>query len=317
MFHDRFAMRFPPLGRNRRPESARRRAKPLRLCQRITALAACVAALALLLAGGKSLAAAQHPMGNPTAAGAHPSVHLVWLLAGSAIDHMAASKGGRMLLAGPLDTPTTWLYGRSRNKPPGATPICGGANTTAAIRAAHKPAHLILLDIEHWRFTPVAEQLHPVAAYRAAYRHVHDRRKLLIATPAFDLIRALRPHFHGRIYPEFLRLGLARKIARYADIYEIQAQGAENNTPLYRWIVRAVARQVHVGNPHAVVLAGLSTGPSGQHVTARKLYQDVRATRRFVGGYWMNIPGKSAYCPRCGKPAPQIAIALFRRLFHK
>src|SRR5262249_60974464 len=61
------------------------------------------------------------------------------------------------------------------------------------------------------------------------------------------------------------------------------------------------ARQVH---PHVVVLAGISTQPSGQQVTADDILRAIAATRYFVDGYWFNIPAPSEYCPRCTQFRP-------------
>ncbi len=35
------------------------------------------------------------------------------------------------------------------------------------------------------------------------------------------------------VYQDFLNLGIAREAARYADIYEIQAQGSDRKNPPY------------------------------------------------------------------------------------
>lgn len=253
-----------------------------------------------------------------TRAGTTSPIHahgMIWLLSGSGINKLAASRGGPGLLRGPLNRASTWVYGKSRSAPPRSTPLSGGTRVTAIRRGARRPGHYLLLDIENWKFTPMWERRNPVAACRAAARFAARAKKVLIVTPAFDLIRALKPQYRGRIYPEFIRLRIAARLARFVGVYEIQAQGCENNLRLYRWVVRRISRQVRRVSPRVLILAGLSTGPSGQRTSAGQLFADVNVTRRYVNGYRMNIPGKGPYCPRCGRPKPQIAIRFFRRFF--
>lgn len=206
------------------------------------------------------------------------------------------------------------MLGKSPFTPGNATRIRGAASLAALRRALVQPGSMVLLDVEHWPMSPPEAQRHPVATYARAMAMARKYGKSIIATPAFDLVRSVRPDYRGRIYPEFVRLRLAARIAPYAGTYEIQAQGAENNPTLYRRLVKDVARQVHAANPNAVILAGLSTGPSGRETTAATLYQDVQETRTLVSGYWLNIPGHGAACPRCTTPRPEIAIRLLQRL---
>ena len=246
-----------------------------------------------------------------------PAGRLIWLFAGSGLTRLAPFSAGRRLLHGVLNSRNTWVFGKSRVVPLNATVVCGGASVAAVIRAAKSgDCRGVVLDVEHWRFTPAAQQRDPVGAYRRTGLALKARGDFLIATPAFDLVRALEPRYHGPMYPEFIRLKLAEKIAPYAAVYEIQAQGAEANLPLYRRTVRAIARQVHAANPHALILAGLTTsGQNGGTVNIHELYRAVAATRNLVNGYWLNIPAKGPYCPRCGKPDPQLAIALLDRIY--
>jgi len=67
-------------------------------------------------------------------------------------------------------------------------------------------------------------------------------------------------------------------------------------------------------NPKVLVLAGISTQPSGQQVMADDILRAVAVTRDIVDGYWFNIPRPSEYCPRCTEFRPDIAIDVLRRL---
>ena len=238
----------------------------------------------------------------------------IWLFAGSAITHLGQTPGGMKLLRGYMNEQTVWVYGKSHDTPLHSLVLSGAASLARFHQATMSANSYVLLDLEDWSKSPVSEQKHPVATYAQATLLAKKRGKVLIATPAFDLIHSVQPHYHGPIYPEFIRLGLARRIARYASVYEIQAQGIENIPSRYRALVLAIARQVQETNPHAIILAGLSTGPSGQKTTAKILYQDVLATRHIVAGYWLNIPGHGTACPRCTIPKPQLAVALLQKL---
>lgn len=176
----------------------------------------------------------------------------------------------------------------------------------------------IIYDNESWTFTPSEEQ-HDIARFEKLVADaVHRSGRLLIATPAADLVPVLSPKVErGGRYDEYLRLGIAGMAARWADVYEIQAQGSEDNLALYTRFVKGAAAQARAANPKVRVFAGLSTNPSGKHVTAQQLFDAVAATREAVEGYWLNIPGGGAYCPKCGQPQPQVAVDLLRLLGDK
>lgn len=46
---------------------------------------------------------------------------MIWLFAGSAVTKLALTAGGAALLSGPLNSPQTWISGRSPDTPPLAT----------------------------------------------------------------------------------------------------------------------------------------------------------------------------------------------------
>lgn len=171
----------------------------------------------------------------------------------------------------------------------------------------------ILYDNEHWQFTPDEEQRGHAEFTRMAAELVHAHGLKFIAAPAVNLTRVLAAG-GARGPGAYLATGIARDAARYADVYEIQAQGSERDSGKYASFVTAAARQAREVNPHVIVLAGLSTNPSGQHVTADDVLAAISATRSAVDGYWFNIPHPSAYCPRCNDFRPDIAIEVFKRL---
>jgi|GEM_PF-705481 len=229
---------------------------------------------------------------------------LIWLLTASALHLLAQTPGGDQALHY-LKTQTLWTIA------PGAFP---SVPSLEALQRLRSPLQGVVFDLEAWPLSPASEQHHPVRTYAQAAAWARAHHAELIATPALDLVHALEPGYRGPLGTEFLRLGLARRIAPYAEVYEIQAQGIENWPDRYVALVRAIAEEVRAANPHALLLAGLSTNPSGRRVKVAALVEDVAKTRGLVAGYWLNIPSQGLACPRCGLPRPEVAISLLRAL---
>lgn len=182
--------------------------------------------------------------------------------------------------------------------------------------AADSSTMALLYDDERWEMTPEEEQAHPVQAACRAAAIAHANGKIVIATPAINLIRVLDPGSTGgdQRFADFARTNVAGRISKCVDVYEIQAQGAEKDTQKFRDFVVAEARQARAANPKIIVLAGISTNPSGQQVTAQELLKAVESVRDFVDGFWLNIPAGGKYCPRCGTPQPGVAVRMFEML---
>jgi hypothetical protein len=242
---------------------------------------------------------------------------MVWMFAGSGLAKLAVAAGGAALLSGPLNTPDTWVMGRISYAPPLATHLASTSSLRGVVGAMKIGDSGVVLDVERWPLTPIEEQRHPVRTYRLASERVARQGKFLVATPAFDLVKVVAPHYRGRIYPEFIRLDLAGRIAPYAQVYEIQAQGIEQNPAQYRSLVNEIAHQVREANPGATILAGLSTNPSGKVVHVASLVRDVRDTQGIVQGYWLNIPQAGLACPACGTAKPTVAVRLLRKIFRE
>lgn len=172
----------------------------------------------------------------------------------------------------------------------------------------------IIYDNENWQFTPVEEQQNPASYEKLAADLVHTHGLLFLAAPGVDLVAGLAAENRMTPYDAYLRLGIAADAARYADIVDIQAQGSECDTTLYANFVVQAAAQARQSNPNVLVLAGISTNPSGQQVTANNILRAIAATRDSVDGYWFNIPSPSEYCPNCNDFRPDIAIEVLRRL---
>jgi hypothetical protein len=241
----------------------------------------------------------------------------IWLLTRSALSQVVTDPGAREALR------ASRVYEILQ---PGQPPLPGVAAervVTFASAAALEQAVVdgqvpagtygVLYDPEAWSFTPPAEQRDPVqaAARAAVVAHAHGLR--LIVAPALNLTTVLAPG-RGPRWQAFLDLGLAGRMARVADVVELQAQSLERSTATYAAFVRAAAAQAAGVNPHVTVLAGLSTNPPGAPVGSQNLASAIQATRSLVAGYWLNIPGQGARCPTCNAPRPDIAVQTLRQL---
>jgi hypothetical protein len=189
------------------------------------------------------------------------------------------------------------------------------AALSSALAAGHLPAgtRAILYDDEDWPLTPVREQQDPARYEQLAADLAHAHHLLFVSTPATDLTTVLAPHAQDH-YAAYLRLHIAADAARYADVVDIQAQGSEADLATFVPFVKAAAAQARQANPRVIVLAGISTNPSGQAITGAQLVAAVLAVRPFVGGFWLNIPSAGAACPRCGVAQPQVAVPVLRLL---
>ncbi len=170
----------------------------------------------------------------------------------------------------------------------------------------------VLYDPEAWVFTPRAEQRNPAAAAHRALDTAHAHGLALIAAPALNLATVRPDPAGGPRWRQFLRLGLAGKLAKASDVVELQAQSLERSTSTYATFVRDAAAQARAANPRVAILAGLSTNPPGAGVTSQQLAAAIRATRGIVDGYWLNIPGRGPRCPACNSPRPDVGRAVLR-----
>ena len=196
----------------------------------------------------------------------------MWLLTRSALALLAADPAVRAGL------------GRSQVYeivPPGQRPVPGvdatlvvSFSAVAALSDALAGNRLptgtraVLYDLEAWSFTPAAEQRDPAraAARAAALAHAHGLK--IIVAPALDLTTVMAPGSSGPTWRQFLHLQLAAKIAKVANVLDLQAQSLERGTASDANFVRKAAAQARAANPQVTVLAGLSTNPPGAWSTA-------------------------------------------------
>jgi hypothetical protein len=253
-------------------------------------------------------------------AGAADSKPLRWLFASKA----AAALSSNSDASGLLDNSQPFVIGGPTLKdlPPGwkAIPL-RSFKSFDGIRSALETKGLgpevkgVMYDYEKWRFTPDEEQQNPAGRLKQAADLVHAHGLLFFTAPAVDLVTVLAPGSDRKRQDEtYLELGLAADAARYADVFDVQSQRFERDAERYAEFVREAAAQARQANPKVVVLAGVSTQPGGQQVTAEDILRAINATRDLVDGYWFNIPEPSEYSPAVTEFRPDIAVDVLRQL---
>ena len=198
-----------------------------------------------------------------------------------------------------------------------STEVFGDYNTlVSALDSGLAPnVHAVMYNPEAWSFTPAEQQRNPALYEMLAAEAAHAHGLKLIAAPAVDLLSVNGDRRDGTIYDQYIADGYAAAAAKYADVYEIQAQGLGRNTLEYSQFVSQAAAQAKAANPNVTVFAGLSTSTNGISVTSSELYADVHATENMLAGYWLNIAGPSPYSPNVTQSHPQVAVALLNDLW--
>lgn len=166
----------------------------------------------------------------------------------------------------------------------------------------------VAYDNEAWTYTPLSEQQNPGVTEKAFCRLAHASGYRCMTSPALTLI-SVQSWYSPSSHPwqEFVAHGMAADAARYADVFDVQAQWNEAMSD-FASVVSLVAGSARAANPSVGVLAGLSTGPSGQTVAGAQLYAAADATEGIVDGYWLNVPSANAGCPECTTAQPQVAV---------
>lgn len=284
--------------------------EPLRLCG-LVVIAASVACLTGCSGGD---AHSFHHGGQPDGSDASKST---WIFTQRALGQVRADADVRIALR----QARIFEIARFRRRPrtePGLVPtvkFASYASMKATLTGGGLPPWVkaVLYDNEAWSFTPATEQQAPGLYMARAAQLAHGHHLLFLASPALDLTTVLQPGASRRA-AAYLKLRLAAQAAQAADVVDIQAQSLERSTPAYVDFVRKAAAQARGAKPGVIVLAGISSNPTGPQVTAAQLSRAMIAVRPYVDGYWMNIPSPGPSCPRCNPARPDLAIAAIRSL---
>jgi len=209
-----------------------------------------------------------------------------------------------------FDTPCTFMIAKQRIQPYSAWNSVGTISIRSAReinRCCEQGVGAVMYDPESWQFTPPEEQRNPADFACKIATVVHAQGRLLIVAPAADLVGGGPQRFE-----RFLKAKIAESMARCADVYEIQSQGTELDIQEFQSYVRRAVKQARGANPNIIILAGISTNPTGNTVSAKQLYACIKSVSDVVSGYWLNIPAGGTACPTCGEPKPEVAAELLK-----
>ncbi len=168
----------------------------------------------------------------------------------------------------------------------------------------------ILLDLEKWQFTPLAEQKDPLKYYSMASDYAKRYGYGLIAAPGLSLF----PGSFDQKLSYIERSNFYGKVSKYASIVEIQSQSLEFNNSNFSRLVDTALTQAKTTDQLTSVFAGLSTNPPAGVATASQLLNLVNSAPIGLQGFWMNIPSPGAMCPNCNVQSPDVADAMFQAL---
>ncbi len=138
-----------------------------------------------------------------------------------------------------------------------------------AIRARQLPSGIfgVLYDPEAWTFTPTSEQQDPVRPRPPRRRPWRmptgcgSSSRPRSTSPASWARRCTGPRWR-----QFLSLDLIGRLAKVADVVELQAQSLEQSTGAYTAFVARPRLRPARASPGIDLLAGLSTNPPGAPV---------------------------------------------------
>ncbi len=243
-----------------------------------------------------------------------------WLISSAALSRISDAGLPKPLLQAYFNRPSTILIGanKSNSLVPNASLAADFTSVTAlesAVENNEIPAsvHYLILDIEAWSFTPKTEQEFPIQAAKGAFSAAKSDGKVLIFTPATDLVKVLIGHrLTGQALINAYSDLIARPGAKVSDIFEIQAQGTEG-TVLSNSFASSVASTVQSVNNSVPYLIGLSTNPDGRQVTSSDLLDLVESVPN-ASGFWLNVPKAGTACPKCGQAQPKVAVEFLEKL---
>jgi hypothetical protein len=160
------------------------------------------------------------------------------------------------------------------------------------------------------RGTPLAQQQDPGTYFKLAAEAAHQHGLLLIAAPAVGLVDTLAPlTAPEQRYRKFLALKLAAGAARYADVFNVPAQGTETDAESYASFVHAAAVQAARVHRGVELLSGLNAGTVLSPDSSTALFDAFLKTRLLVSGYGLTDP--AAVPPSAGT-----AVGFLRLVAH-
>ncbi len=242
-----------------------------------------------------------------------------WFLEKFSVSPLLGAGLSQSMLQDYFNNPQTFLIVKAADPSkdpllPDATYVMSFSNyeqMTDSISSGSIPPYvkLLLYDDEKWAATPVAQQQQPFTYEAEAETLAHQHGLGFVFTPAANLATVLSTAYSSATkYDGYTSLGIASQGAAHADVLEIQSQQDEG-TSGFNSFVSSTVSQAEAANPHALVMAGLTTSAPRLAITPQILLDDYAATRPLVSGYWLNIPGGQG-----GPRNPQVAVAFLQAL---
>ncbi|HLI13762.1 MAG TPA: hypothetical protein VKY65_19385 [Alphaproteobacteria bacterium] len=256
-----------------------------------------------------------------------------WIVALSGIEQMEHQKGGPEVVKKLLADPRTIIVAGNPlpstmrdNESQRAVSVLSLDKCKAALdKPSNAGLKTLLVDLERWPGTPLADQRNPEGATRECHELAHQdgRHISVIAVPAMDLMSVLDPKFKGTQYQAAIHYDLEGKLATASDGVDVQLENIEDKPGQFEQTLRTFVHQIKEArrkanlSPEVPIYVGLSTAVVNKRIPtdilASMLREDVTRTRGLVTGYWMAIPSKNL-CPGCGEPNPEVAIRLLQSL---
>jgi cellulase (glycosyl hydrolase family 5) len=245
-----------------------------------------------------------------------------WVISARALAQLEASD--EAISSYFFDTPRTFVTGAGSDtltalSVPAAIPTASFTSETALASAVESGSlapgtRAVVLDLEHWARTPVAEQRRPGSYYALAAQIAHRYGLLLIADPASNLALARSPRLAPSMqYAKFIQLRIAASAARFGDVYEIDARGPAPSGPVYTAFVQAAAAQALAAAPDVTMLATLTSGPRRlAHRSAHNLLGAALGAPSVVSGFQINDLRPGGGCGSCSVPPAAMATKFLR-----
>jgi hypothetical protein len=254
-----------------------------------------------------------------------------WIVALSGIEQMERQKAGAEVVRKLLADPHTIIVAGNplpspMNEEQRAVSVLSlDQCKTALEKPSNAQLKTLLVDLEHWSGTPLADQENPEGATRSCRElaQQNGRQISVIAVPAIDLMSVLDPQFDGTQYQTAIHYDLEGKLATVSDGVDVQLENREDKPDEFEQTLRTMVHQIKEArmranlSPDIPIYVGLSTAVVNKHiptdVLVNLLRDDVSRTRGMVTGYWMAIPPQNL-CPACGPPNPEVAVKLLQSL---
>ena len=192
-----------------------------------------------------------------------------------------------------FDTPVSYGLGTWRHSVPSWS-WPSEAEFAAQLKEDRIPPGIqaVMYDPEKWQATPSQEQIDPGKYMRKFALLAHRRGYYVIITPhpgLVDVPGAVCQRVQGETRETaYLRCGIAAAAARFADVYETQAQYLEDDVRAYRSFVAAATSQADRANGAIVTLSGLSTGFTH---SPEVLFHAYRSVEGIVDGHYLSLAG--------------------------